>query len=60
MFSRASPCSSLASAACGAAPGAELLVAARLVQGVAAAMISPDVLSIIGVTYTGADRDAAR
>ena len=33
-----------------------MLVAARLVQGVAAAAIMPNVLSIIGVTYTGADR----
>src|SRR6476661_954341 len=46
----------LSSLACGLAPTAELLVAARLVQGVAAAAIMPNVLSIIGVTYTGADR----
>jgi EmrB/QacA subfamily drug resistance transporter len=46
----------LSSLACGLAPSAELLVAARLVQGVAAAAIMPNVLSIIGVTYTAADR----
>jgi MFS family permease len=41
----------LASAACGAAPDATILVAARLVQGVAGALISPNVLAIIGVVY---------
>src|SRR5947208_2546491 len=46
----------LSSAACGLAPSADALVAARLVQGVAAAAIMPNVLSIIGVTYAGADR----
>ena len=44
------------SAACGLAPNPDLLVAARVLQGVAAALISPTVLSIIGVTFTGADR----
>ena len=33
-----------------------VLVVARLAQGVAAALLSPQVLSIIGVVYTGADR----
>lgn len=37
----------LASAACGFAPNAELLVAARLVQGVAAALMVPQVMSVI-------------
>ena len=31
-------------------------MAARLLQGVAAALISPTVLAIIGVTFTGPDR----
>jgi EmrB/QacA subfamily drug resistance transporter len=46
----------LASAACGLATSAEMLVVARLAQGVAAALLSPQVLAIIGVAYTGADR----
>ena len=33
-----------------------MLVVARLAQGVAAALLSPQVLAIIGVAYTGADR----
>jgi EmrB/QacA subfamily drug resistance transporter len=46
----------LTSAACGLAPTAGLLVAGRFLQGVAAALISPTVLSIIGVLFTGPDR----
>jgi EmrB/QacA subfamily drug resistance transporter len=46
----------LSSVACGVAPGPASLVAARLVQGLAAAMISPSALSILGVIYTGQDR----
>jgi EmrB/QacA subfamily drug resistance transporter len=49
----------LASAECGIAGSAEVLVAARLLQGAAAAILMPNVLSIIGVTYTGADRARA-
>jgi MFS family permease len=45
-----------ASALCALAPDAGLLVAARLAQGVGAAILAPNVLSIIGVTYTGRDR----
>jgi EmrB/QacA subfamily drug resistance transporter len=48
-----------ASAACGLAPTAAVLVAARLAQGTGAAMISPTVLAIIGVTYAGAARARA-
>ncbi len=44
------------SAACGLAPDPSVLVVARLAQGVAAALISPNVLSIIGVVFTGPDR----
>jgi len=46
----------VASAACGLAWSPGALVAARLVQGVAAALLSPQVLSIIGVAYEGPDR----
>jgi EmrB/QacA subfamily drug resistance transporter len=46
----------LTSAACGLASSADLLVAARFLQGVAAALISPTVLSIIGVLFTGPER----
>jgi EmrB/QacA subfamily drug resistance transporter len=46
----------LASAGCGAAGTATELVLARLLQGVAAALLTPSVLSIIGVLYSGPDR----
>jgi EmrB/QacA subfamily drug resistance transporter len=46
----------LSSAICGFAPNATTLIAARLVQGAAAALISATVLAIIGVSYTGAAR----
>ncbi|HEX6391547.1 MAG TPA: MFS transporter, partial [Solirubrobacteraceae bacterium] len=46
----------IASLECGIAWNAEILVAARLLQGVAAALMSPQVLSIIGVVYAGEDR----
>ena len=46
----------LASAGCGLAPTAAVLVTARLVQGIAAALISPNVLSVIGVAYPGPAR----
>jgi EmrB/QacA subfamily drug resistance transporter len=45
----------LASAACGAAGSPTVLVAARLAQGVGAALVMPNVLSIINVTYSGPD-----
>ena len=43
----------LSSAACGVAPGAGLLLGARLLQGAAAAAISTTVLSLIGDVYAG-------
>jgi EmrB/QacA subfamily drug resistance transporter len=43
------------SAACGLAPDATTLVVARITQGVAGAIVMPQVLSIIGVTYRGGD-----
>ncbi|HWF52363.1 MAG TPA: MFS transporter [Solirubrobacteraceae bacterium] len=49
----------LASAACGAAAGPTVLVLARIVQGVGAALLAPQVLSIIGVVYAGPDRARA-
>src|SRR3954470_6730156 len=42
-----------ASAACGLAPSPETLVLARVAQGAAGAVVMPQVLSIIGVTYRG-------
>ena len=45
----------LSSAACGVAGSPTVLVAARLAQGVGAALLMPNVLSIINVTYAGAD-----
>ena len=44
------------SALCAVAPGAGFLVAARLAQGVAAAVMAPNVLSILGTTYAGPAR----
>lgn len=49
----------LASALCGLAPGPELLVVARLVQGLGAALMSPQVLSIIQVTFPPHERASA-
>ncbi|WP_380285923.1 MFS transporter [Kitasatospora purpeofusca] len=44
----------LASAACGLAPTAGALVAARAAQGLAAALTSPQVLAILRTAYSGA------
>lgn len=44
-----------ASAACGVAPTAGTLVIARIVQAIAAAIVMPQVLAIIAVTYRGED-----
>jgi EmrB/QacA subfamily drug resistance transporter len=44
-----------ASAACGLAPSPTTLVIARVAQGVAGAIVMPQVLAIIGVTYRGAE-----
>jgi EmrB/QacA subfamily drug resistance transporter len=46
----------LASAGCGAAGAPTELVVSRLLQGVAAALLTPSVVSLIGVLYTGRDR----
>ena len=49
----------LASAGCGLAGGPLELVAARLLQGVGAALVMPSVLSLIAVLYDGVDRARA-
>ncbi len=49
----------IASAVCGLAPSGGALVAARLVQGLGAALVTPQVLSILRVAYDGADRARA-
>jgi len=46
----------LASAACGLAPDATVLVIARVAQGAGGALLMPNVLAIINVTYEGAQR----
>ena len=49
----------LASAACGMAPNAAVLVAARIAQGVAGALLQPQVLAMLGLLFTGAQRAKA-
>ncbi|MGH3378192.1 MAG: MFS transporter [Actinoallomurus sp.] len=49
----------LASLACGLAPGARFLVGARVAQGAAAALLMPQVLAIVNTVYTGAHRARA-
>jgi EmrB/QacA subfamily drug resistance transporter len=49
----------LTSAACGLAPSAGLLVGARVLQGAAGALMTPQVLAIIGIVYAGPRRDRA-
>jgi EmrB/QacA subfamily drug resistance transporter len=48
-----------ASVACGLAPSASWLIAARLLQGVAAALLTPTSLAIIGAAYSGDARGPA-
>jgi EmrB/QacA subfamily drug resistance transporter len=47
------------SALCGAAPSADLLVAARLAQGLAAGMLGPQSSGLIQVLFRGAERGRA-
>lgn len=49
----------LASAACALAPTMGFLLAARAVQGVSAAILMPNSLAILGVTFTGEARGRA-
>ena len=49
----------LSSALCGLAPTAVALVVGRLLQGAAAALLFPQVLSILNVSYTGSARSRA-
>jgi EmrB/QacA subfamily drug resistance transporter len=49
----------LSSLACGLAGSAEVLIAARVVQGVGAALINPSTLSIITVTFPPRQRGTA-
>ena len=49
----------IASLACALAPGTEWLIGARLVQGIAAALLVPASLAIIGAAFTGAARGRA-
>ena len=49
----------LTSLACGLAPSAATLVVARLLQGAAGALLTPQVLAIIGTVYTGKRRARA-
>ncbi|MBN3810119.1 MFS transporter, partial [Paraburkholderia sp. Ac-20347] len=49
----------LASAACGFAPNAAALIAARAVQGIGAALLVPSSLAIIGAVFDDAERGRA-
>jgi EmrB/QacA subfamily drug resistance transporter len=49
----------LASLLCGLAPNAEILIAARALQGAGAALLTPSSLAIIEATYVPADRSKA-
>jgi EmrB/QacA subfamily drug resistance transporter len=49
----------LASAACGLAPGAVFLIAARVLQGVGAALLTPGSLAILEASFVPADRARA-
>jgi EmrB/QacA subfamily drug resistance transporter len=56
MFSVGLAAFTVTSALCALAPDAGFLIAARLAQGVAAAVMAPNVLSILGTTYAGPAR----
>ncbi len=48
-----------ASALCGLAPTAEILIIARMIQGVAAALMVPTSLALLNSTFSGRDRARA-
>lgn len=50
---------SIASLACGLAPSAWILIAARAVQGLGGAILVPSALSIVATTFEGAERNRA-
>ncbi len=52
-------CFTLASAFCGLAPSIGILIASRVLQGVGAALMYPQVLSIIQVTFDNQERKTA-
>lgn len=49
----------LASIACGLAPGVELLIAGRAVQGIGAALLTPGALAVIGSAFPSEERGRA-
>lgn len=49
----------LASVACGLAPNVEVLIAARALQGVGGALLTPGSLALISASFRGTDRGAA-
>jgi MFS family permease len=59
MFALAMTVFTLASAACGIAPNPGFLLAFRIVQGAAAALMAPQVLGILTTTYEGPARARA-
>jgi EmrB/QacA subfamily drug resistance transporter len=48
-----------ASAGCGLSPTSDILIGARAIQGIGGALMYPQVLAIIQVTFTGEDRAKA-
>jgi MFS family permease len=59
MFAAGLALFTLASAGCGLATGTSTLVAARVGQGVAAALLAPQVLALLGLLYRGNARARA-
>ena len=49
----------IASVACGVAPNSGVLVAARIAQGAAGALLQPQVLAMLGMLYSGPQRAKA-